>query len=287
MSSTDQRVCVVTGGNAGIGKHTCIGMAKAGYQVALVARNEEKGRAAVAEVISASGSQAVELVVGDLRCVATTNALADALLAKYPTIDVLINNAGVWITQRRENEDGYEQTFATNHLAPFLLTHRLLDAVKASSAGRIVNLTSALHRRGVIDFDDLHTVSRAYSGIQAYSDSKLMNIMFTRSLARRLADTSLTVNAVHPGRVKTEITTKASGFIGTLARVLTPLATPFIKTAAQGAETSLHVALSGEGGEVSGLYFADSAQLAPKPRALDDVVAERLWSVSMELVGLA
>ena len=279
------KVAVVTGANVGIGKHTAIGLARAGYRVAMVARNPAKGEAAHAEVSSLTGGD-VDLVIGDLGSLATTNALADALGERYPVIDVLINNAGIWLTQRQENEDGYEQTLATNHLAPFLLTHRLLDQVKAAEQGRIVNLSSELHRRGVIDFDDLHTRTRKYNGIQAYGDSKLMNIMFSRSLARRLADTKVTVNAVHPGRVRTDITMKGKGVTGFLAKVFTPVVGLFLLTAEQGAATSLHVATSVEGGQVSGKYFADSKQAEPRPRALDDVVAEKLWAVSMELVGL-
>ncbi len=284
----EPKVCIITGANAGIGKHTAIGMARSGYTTVMVARNPEKGRAALAEVKAAAGRDDVELVIGDLGTLATTAALADALSQRYPVIDVLINNAGVWITRRSENAEGIEQTLATNHLAPFSLTLRLLDALKQAEQGRVITVSSALHRRGQIALDDLNTVTRPYRGIQAYADTKLMNILFTRALARRLTveGSRVTANAVHPGRVKTEISTKAQGVTGALARIFTPVVGPFLKSAAQGAETSIHVALSDEGGAFSGEYFADNARKEPRPRATDDVVGERLWSKSLELVGL-
>lgn len=280
------KLCIVTGANAGIGKHTAIGLARRGARVVMVARDPLKGAAAHREVIAAAGHDGVDLVRGDLATVASTQALADELLARYAAIDVLVNNAGVWITKRRENADGFEATFATNHLAPYLLTLRLLERLKEAAHGRVVTLTSELHRRGVVDFDDLQTTRRRYSGVQAYADSKLMNIMFTRALARRLEGTRVTANAVHPGKVHTEITRKAQGVSGFLARVFTPVVGPLLLTAAQGAATSIHVAASDEGGAVSGEYFAKSAVVAPRARALDDATGERLWAVSAELVGL-
>ncbi|MEZ4266570.1 MAG: SDR family oxidoreductase [Myxococcota bacterium] len=280
------KVCIITGANAGIGKHTVIGLGRLGARVVMVARDPVKGAAAHREVLSAVGGDAVDLVRGDLATLGSTNALAAELLARYPVIDVLINNAGVWITKRRENADGYEATLATNHLAPYLLTARLLGRLRAAEQGRVVTVTSELHRRGVVDFDDLHTTRRRYRGVQAYADSKLMNIMFTRALARRLAGTGVTANAVHPGKVHTEITRKAQGVSGFLARTFTPVVGPFLLTAEQGAATSIHVASSAEGGEVSGKYFAKSAVAPPRPRAEDDAVAERLWAVSAELCGL-
>lgn len=290
-TSMASKVCIITGANAGIGRHTAIGLARRGARVVMVCRNPTKAEPAHAEVsavATAAGAPAVELVIGDLGSIATTNALADQLLERFPKVDVLINNAGVWITQRRENADGYEATFGTNHLAPFLLTSRLLGAVEATEHGRIITLSSALHRRGVVDFDDLHRTRRSYSGVGAYGDSKLMNIMFTRSLARRLTTKGslTTVNAVHPGRVHTDITKKAEGFIGLVAKLLTPVVSPFLLSAEQGAATSIHVATSEEGGRVTGRYFAKSAVAQPKARAEDDETAEKLWDVSCSLVGL-
>lgn len=287
--SGPQRVCVITGANAGIGKYTAIGLAQdPDLRVVMVARNEARGRAALAEVQQLTGRDDIVLVLGDLATVSTTNALADTLLERCPTIDLLINNAGVWLTKRRENADGFEATFATNHMAPFLLTLRLIERLRQSPGARIVNLSSALHRRGEVQLDDLHTRRRRYSGIQAYSDSKLMNLLFTRSLARRLEleGAGVTANAVHPGRVRTDISMKGEGVVGFLAKVFTPLVSPWLLTAEQGAATSIHVATSDEGGRVSGHYFARSQQTAPRPRALDDALGERLWSVSEELAGL-
>ncbi|MCB9549642.1 MAG: SDR family oxidoreductase [Myxococcales bacterium] len=275
------RVCVVTGGNAGIGKATVIGLAQRGARVVLVSRTAERGEPALAEVRTACPAADVDLVLGDLTTQASVRALADALLAACPTLHVLVNNAGLWMTERTVTPDGFETTFAVNHLGPFLLTHLLLDRLRASGAARIVNLSSEGHRMGKIRFDDLQA-ERHFDRVRTYCDSKLCNVLFTRRLARELAGTDVITHAVHPGVVRSDLGRRSSG----LVRLGFALGRPFFKTAEQGARTSIYVASAPLGME-NGLYFKDSKPCAPAKAALDDAVADRLWDVSLGMTGLA
>lgn len=277
------KVCVVTGGNSGIGLHTVIGLAKAGARVALVSRNRERGEAALQEALAAAPGARVDLVLGDLGSLASTRALAAELLARYPAIHVLVNNAGLWMTERTLTADGLETTFAVNHLAPFLLTNLLLERLIASGPARIVNVSSEGHRQGRLDFDDLQA-ARRFGKVKAYCDSKLANVLFTRELARRLEGTNVTANALHPGVVATNLGNNSSGVIRWVFDKVGPL---FFKTPAQGARTSLHVATSPALDGVSGRYFKDSRESKPARAARDDAAARRLWQVSEELARLA
>ena len=285
MATADMtgRTVVVTGGNSGIGKATAAALAAAGADVIIVSRNPAKGAAALEDIRRASDSQAVELVTGDLGSVAATRRLAADLLAARDHIHVLVNNAGVWLTTRHETPDGYEQTFAVNHLAPFLLTDLLLDSLKAAGRARVVNVSSAVHARGRLDFNDLHFAHRPYAHFQAYSDSKLCNILFTRELARRLATTDVTTNALHPGVVSTNFGTYNNAIINFGMKVMRP----FILGPRQGARTSVHCASAPRLEGVTGRYFAKSREKAPSRRALRDEDARRLWKVSEDLVAAA
>lgn len=286
MSSTwtvKDKVCVVTGGNSGIGLHTAIGLARQGGRVAIVSRNSDKGEAAVQSIRAAAGADArVDLVVGDLGSLASTRALAADLLARYPALHVLVNNAGLWMTERTETADGLETTFAVNHLAPFLLTNLLLERLIASAPARIVNVSSEGHRRGRLDWDDLQAV-RGFGKIKAYCDSKLANVLFTRELARRLEGTGVTTNVLHPGVVNTNLGANSTGVIRWIFNSVGPL---FFLTPEQGARTSLHVATSPALDGVSGRYFKDSREVSPSRAARVDADATRLWAVSEELAGL-
>jgi retinol dehydrogenase 12 len=276
------KTCVVTGGNSGIGLHTVIGLARGGARVALISRNKERGEAALVEARAAAPGATIDLVIGDLGSLSATRALAAALLARYPAIHVLVNNAGLWMTERTLTSDGLETTFAVNHLAPFLLTNLLLERLVASAPARIVNVSSAGHRRGALDFDDLQA-ARGFGKIKAYCDSKLANVLFTRELAKRLEGKGVTVNALHPGVVRTNLGNNSSGVIRWVFEMAGPL---FFKTPEQGARTSLHVATSPALDGVSGRYFKDSREVSPSRAARVDADAARLWQVSEELAGL-
>lgn len=275
------RTVVITGGNSGIGKATALVLARAGARTVVVSRSPDRGRAAVEELRRDSGSERVELVLGDLGSLGSTRDLAGALLAACPELHVLVNNAGVWLTSRQETADGYEQTFAVNHLAPFLLTNLLLERLAASRA-RVVNVSSAVHHQGRVDFDDLQVQRRSYSGLSAYADSKLMNVLFTRELARRTEGTGVTTNALHPGVVATNFGTGNSRLLDLGLRIVAPL----IASPERGARTSVYVATAPELEGVSGRYYQRCREKRPSRRALDDATARRLWEASAELAGL-
>ena len=202
MADMTGKTVVITGASSGIGKETAVALARAGARVVITARDRSRGEQALAEIHRGSGNDSAQLVVFDLANMASVREGAKAILSKCDRIDVLINNAGVVLSDRRVTIDQYETQFATNHLGPFLLTELLLDLIKQSAPARIVNVASTAHKgaRGGLDFDDLQSTKR-YSGMLVYSRTKLANIYFTTELARRLRDTGVTVNCLHPGTV--------------------------------------------------------------------------------------
>lgn len=280
------KTVVVTGGNSGIGLETAVGVASSGARTLITSRDQERGRRAVEDIANRSNSEQVELVQLDLASLASVRAAASELLSKAARIDVLINNAGLVLTERRVTEDGFEATFATNHLGPFLLTNLLLERLRASAPSRLVNVASLAHTsaRGGLDFDDLQ-FQRGYQGMQAYSRTKLANILFTRELARRLPVEEVTANALHPGTVATGFARDgdAHGWLAFGVKVIKP----FVLTAEQGAKTSIYLASSPEVADVTGKYFVKCKQRTPSKAAQDDDAARHLWEISEELVGLS
>src|SRR6266545_3993807 len=194
------KICLITGGTNGIGKSTAQGLARMGATVVIVGRNAQKTSRVVEEIRAASGNKNVDSLLADLSSQQEVRRLAREFKSKYSRLHVLLNNAGGFFMRRQLSVDGIEMTFAFNHLAYFLLTNLLLDTVKASAPARIINVSSAAHKSGKIEFDNLQG-ERSYNGFAAYGNSKLANILFTIELARRLEGTSITVNALHPGMV--------------------------------------------------------------------------------------
>ena len=278
------KTVVVTGANSGIGLETALALAQAGARVAITARDAGRGQAAMEDLRRRSGSESVELVVFDLGELASVRAGAEEILRRLERIDVLVNNAGIVLSDRRVTPDGIEATFAVNHLGPFLLTQLLLERLKASAPARIVNVASTAHkgaRRG-LDFGDLQS-ERRYSAMSVYAKSKLANIYFTIELARRLAGTGVTANCLHPGTVAT-----GYGRDGDTHGVLTfglKLIKPVILTAAQGARTSVYLASSPAVEGVSGEYFIRCRQRRPSKVAGDPEAALRLWEASEKLIA--
>ncbi len=272
---------LITGPTAGIGRTTALALAAQGAELTLLCRSPEKGAALAAE-ITAAGRQAPTVVKMDMASLASVREAAGECLALGRPIDVLLNNAGVVNTTRRTTVDGFEETLAVNHFAPFLLTGLLLPAIQEVPGARIVNVASAAHAfaRGM-GFDDLHA-ERSYKTFREYGRSKLANILFTRSLARRLADTPVTVNCLHPGAVSTSLGTQNGGLT---SRIMPLLLKPFFRSPEKGAETSIYLCSSEQVAGVSGEYFADCKVVRPKPWARDDEAAERLWRVTEESVG--
>jgi NAD(P)-dependent dehydrogenase (short-subunit alcohol dehydrogenase family) len=272
------KVCLITGATQGIGLAAAIDIAKHGPTMVLVARDPKRGEAAVAEVKEKSGNPSVELMLADLSSLASIRRLADTFKAKYDRLHVLINNAGAIAMQRSLTEDGYETTFAVNHLAYFLLTNLLLDVMKASAPARIINVSSEAQRQGTINFDDLHG-ERRYSGMRAYGQSKLANVLFTYELARRLQGTGVTANCLHPGVVATGFGRNNSGIF----KILVQIASPFLLTPEKGARTTVYLATSPDVEGVTGKYFDKSREKKSIPESYDLAIAKRLWEVSEEL----
>jgi NAD(P)-dependent dehydrogenase (short-subunit alcohol dehydrogenase family) len=276
------RVCIVTGASSGIGRATARELARRGATLRLVCRDAGRGEDARREIAAAGGGSDVALFLADLAVQADVRRVARELLDRCPAIHVLVNNAGVVNLRHTETADGVETVFAVNHLAYFLLTRLLLDRLRASAPARIVVVASEAHRWGAIDFDDLGH-RRRYRAMRVYGASKLANLLFTRALARRLEGTGVTVNAVHPGAVATRLGQNN----GALATLLTRLLAPFFRTPERGAETPVFVATAPALAGVSGRYFANGREIRPSRAAEDDGAAERLWTVSERLTGLA
>ena len=271
------KVCLVTGANAGIGKATALGLAQRGATVVMVSRDRERGEAAQAEIARQSGNESVDLLLADLSSQAEIRRLAAEFGRQYDQLHVLVNNAAIIPLQRRETEDGLEMQFAVNHLAYFLLTHLLLDVLKASAPARIVNVSSQTHQWGQIDFDDLQS-EKQYDPQPAYMQSKLANVLFTYELARRLQGTGATANCLHPGGIRTRLNANYAGRAGAAEASPAELQ--------RGAQTSIYLATSPEVEGVSGKYFVNRRQTQSSAESYDQHLAQRLWQISAELTGL-
>jgi len=276
------RTVLVTGGTTGIGRATALGLATMGARLAITGRDRGRAEAAAREIRAAGGGQ-VDVFVADLSSQSQVRRLADEVLQSLPRIDVLVNNVGGYWNTRHVTPDGLERTFALNHLAPFLLTDLLLDRLWHSAPARVVTVASNAQAMGRIDFDDLQG-ERSYSGARAYNQSKLANVLFTYELARRLAGTGVTANALHPGVVSTSFGAEDPGRV---QRLFVPFMRPFMKTPAEGAATSIHVASAPELEQVTGCYFANSSAKRSSERSYDEATAARLWQVSTDLVLLS
>lgn len=274
-------VCIVTGATSGIGRVTALELARMGATVVLIARSPQRGEEARAAIAAQSGSSAVELIVADFASLAQVRAAAAAFLARHDRLHVLVNNAGLYAGRRELSADGHELTFAVNHLAPFLLTNLLLDALRAAAPARIVTVASGAHVGARLSFDDLQG-ARAYSGFAAYGASKLANILFTYELARRLEGSGVTANCLHPGFVGTNFAQGGGGAAALFFRA----ARPFILTPEQGAQTSIYLAASPEVEGVSGKYYVNRRPRTSSAQSYSREDQARLWAVSAELVGL-
>jgi retinol dehydrogenase-14 len=275
------RTVLVTGGTAGIGRATAVGLATMGAHLAVCGRDRRRAEGAAGEIRAAGGGQ-VEVFVADLSCQSEVRRLADEVLQRLSRIDVLVNNVGGYWNTRHVTADGLERTFAVNHLAPFLLTNLLLDRLQHSAPARVVTVASNAHGQGRIDFDDLQG-ERSYSGARAYNQSKLANVLFTYELARGLQATLVTANALHPGVVRTSFGAEDPAGV---QRLLVPFLRPFMKAPAQGAATSIHLASAPDLEQVTGRYFVNSKPKRSSERSYDQAAAARLWQVSAALVGL-
>ena len=275
------KIAFVTGATSGIGKATALGLARMGATVVLVARDRARGEATRKEIVASSGNTAVDLLLADLSVQASIRELAAAFKAKYDRLDILINNAGGVFPKRTLTVDGLEYTFAFNHLAYFLLTDLLLDRLKASAPARIVNVTSRFSDGATVNLADLQ-LAQGYTGIKAYSQSKLCNMLFTYELARRLEGSGVIVNCVHPGVVRTNF-----GMTTPLFRIMGIFFRPFMLRPEKAAERLLYLAVSPAVDGETGRYFADKQAIRSPRQTYSQETARRLWEHSASLTGVA
>lgn len=277
------KTMLVTGATSGIGYVTARELSRMGAAVTLVGRDPMRVNASVERIRRETGAASVDGMVADLSSLAEVRGLADAFLARHDRVDVLVNNAGAWFTSRQTTVDGFERTFALNHLAPFLLTHLVLDRLKASAPARVVTVSSMAHSGQRIDLDDVNNTRRPYQGLRVYGESKLANIMFTYALARRLAGSDVTANTLHPGVV-------ATGFgknNGAGMRWAMSIFSAFALSPERGARTSVYLASSPDVAQVTGKYFIKEKPAQSSPASCDEETQERLWTISERMTGVA
>ncbi len=273
---------MITGASSGIGKATALGLAKLGATVVIVSRDRVRGENAIKEISQRSGNSSISLLVADLASQKAIYQLAKEFTDTHPTLHVLINNAGVILTKRTSTEDNIETTFAVNHLAPFLLTNLLLETLKASAPSRIITVSSDAHQGAQINFDDLKG-EKHFSGFDAYSQSKLANILFTYELSKKLKGTGVTANCLHPGVIRTNLGRHQSSV---LFRAGYRFVSLFFSSPAKGSQTVIYLASSPDVDGVSGKYFFKKKEKKSSAESYDDAAAERLWKLSAQLTGL-
>jgi NAD(P)-dependent dehydrogenase (short-subunit alcohol dehydrogenase family) len=282
MDEMKCKVCIVTGSNSGIGKETTLALLGMNATVVMAVRNQEKGEIAKKEIIGKTENRMTDLMICDLASLASIRNFAKEFTAKYDRLDVLINNAGVVMSNRETTVDDFERSFAVDYLGPVLLTHELLPLLKTSTPSRIINLTSGLYKSGKVDFDDLQS-EKNYKGMQAYRNAKLMILMFTYELARRLKGTGVTVNAVQPGFAATNLGKNT----GSLLQAFSLKLVRFIQISAKkGAETSFYLAVSNEVRNTTGKCFRKMQVTETSPESNDREMQKRLWEKTQELLHL-
>ncbi len=281
----ENKICLVTGASNGIGYEAALNLAGMGTKVILAGRDERRTSLATQKIIGQTGNENVSYLIADLSNSAGVRQLAKSFLDKFHKLDILINNAGAMTGYRQVSADGFEMNWGLNHLNYFLLTHELLDLLKASgtknSNARIINVASMAHKRATINFDDLQS-EKSFKKWQAYGQSKLANIMFTYALAKRLEGYNVTANCLHPGVV-------ATGFvdnIGKIENLLSPIIKLFLTSPQKGAQTTIHLAVSPEVENISGVYFSNSKPKQSSKLSHNEAAQERLWEISKDHVKI-
>jgi NAD(P)-dependent dehydrogenase (short-subunit alcohol dehydrogenase family) len=268
-------VVVVTGGTSGIGQAAAETLASQGARIVLIARDQARAAETMAKLRAAGPHATHSLHLADLSSMVQTRRVGEQIAAAEPRIDVLVNNAGAVFGSRKLTPEGLEMTFATDHMAYFILTEALLQRLKTTPGARIVSTSSSAHASGKLDFEDLQS-EKTYSAFRAYATAKLCNVLFTRELARRLAGTGVTANCLHPGFVASRFGSQAGGWI----QFISPVGKLFAVTPKQGADTIIYLATSPQVARMTGLYFHRRKPINTSRAAQDDAAATRLWAAS-------
>ncbi len=276
------KTILITGANSGIGKATTMALAQKGNELILVCRNEQKAKALETELKLAYPNALVHVFIADLSVMKSIQHLVQQIQTQFSKIDVLINDAGAFVPTKQLSADGFELTLATNHLSYFYLTQQLLPLLHQSQEARIVNVASEAHKIAQVEWNDIH-LSKKFTGMRAYANSKLFNIMFTYTLANQLQNTSVTVNAMHPGGVNTNFGNSVTGLVGIAFRWLGFM----MRTPEQGAETVIWLAENDEVKTRSGGYYKDKKTIASSAMSYDKEAWQRLWQISEELIQQA
>lgn len=275
------RIVLMTGGTDGLGKAAALELARQGAHLNLVVRDPSKGEAVIQQARAANPGAEIRLIRGDLASLADVRAVAAEFRASHDRLDLLVNNAGAVFTERRLSADGYEMSFAVNHLAHFLLTNQVLDLLQRTPGARVVSTASGAYKSSKLDLSRVATAEGNFATFSAYGDSKLCNVLFTRELQRRVGP-SVAVSCFHPGFVATNIGANNGGF---MARVWTTIGRLLARSPEKGAETLLWLATSPEATSPNGAYFVDQKPEPLQGRALDDGLAAELWALSERLCG--
>ena len=278
---TEKPICLITGATEGVGRCTALELARRGFTVVIAARNQRKAELVKAEIEAVTGGD-VDYIVADLASLKDVRQLAETFQGRYLRLDVLINNAGIFAPARRVTADGFEASFQVNYLSHFLLTQLLLDDLRSSPQGRIINLSSSVHTVGRFDPENLQS-EKKFSVLTTYSSTKLFMLLFTIELAKRLEGTRITANAVHPGIARTQMMLRAPGAF----KFVSYLALPFSVSPERGAATSVHLATSPDVQNISGKYFTNMKPATFKTTFNTDRLRELLWDISAQSLRLA
>ncbi len=284
MNLLENKTCIITGGNSGIGKAAAIGLAKMGARIVLIVRNHFRGENAIKEIMDATGNKNIELQLCYLSSLESIKECAENIRRHHKKIDVLINNAGAYFSKRHITKDTLEATFEVNYLSRFLFTNLLLDLIAKEGGGRIINVNGEYHRHGKINFDDLQ-FSKMYSGFCAASRAKLADLLFVYELSRKLDRQLVTVNALHPGVVATKAVENDPD-ASIMRKVFYRIIKPFLSSPEKGAETILYLASNNEIKNVTGKYFVNKKAVASSSKSYDEATAKKLWIESERLAGI-
>ncbi|CAH1261988.1 RDH12 [Branchiostoma lanceolatum] len=283
----DGKTVIVTGANQGIGFETAKDLAGRGAKIILACRDLTRAQKAADNIKEETKNENIIVHQLNLASLASVRSFAQKINETEEQLNILINNAGVMAPPKMQTDDGFELQFGVNHLGHFLLTNLLLDLLKKSTPSRVVNVSSYAHNSGRLNFDDLQWEKRQYDPANSYGDSKIANVFFTRELARKLEGTGVTTYSLHPGVIKTDLYQHLGTSMGWKSGIINTFAKWFGKTVVQGAQTTIHCAVTEGLEDRTGQYFSDCAPKQPNSRARDDDVARRLWEVSEKLVGLS